>query len=253
MTHEHSFAVEQGVWNYLQAISYSRSSGRVSPPKVMPDANDTWTIAISREAGIDAGAYARAISQQLGWPVWDHELLELIALRLGANVRELESLDERHVSWIQESIEAFLSLHSVSQHTFVRHLRETVEDLAALGHCVIVGRGSPHLLPAKNTLKIRLIAPMDARIAAFRQQMQFADASHAARAVEKIDRERVRFVREHFHADAADPARYDMVLNTSHISHADCARLALDFLQAAHHHPRPNTEMRGQSALAARH
>ncbi len=139
MHNEHSIAAAQGVWNYLQAAAYARVRGQ-GP---YPAPSGTFTVAISREAGIDAGDYARAIGQQLGWPVWDHELLELVASRLGSDVHDLESLDERHVSWIQESLEAFLLLHSVNQHVFVRRLREAMEELAALGNCIIVGRGAP--------------------------------------------------------------------------------------------------------------
>ena len=222
MTNEHANSVQQGVWTYLQANAYARSRG----PGMRAPTRDTTralTIAISREAGIDAGAYARAIGQQLGWPVWDHELLERIARRLGSQVSDLEPLDERHISWLQESMEAFLALHAVNQHAFVRGLRETVEELAELGNCIIVGRGVPHLLPAKTTLKIRLVAPLEHRVIQFQKRMGMADAAQVARMLDKIDRERIRFVRDHFHQDAVDPAGYDVILNTSHFSPTDCA------------------------------
>lgn len=235
MSNEHSIAVQQGVWNYLQANAYSRSrvqGVRLAPGFNMPEA---FTIAISREAGIDAGAYARAIGEQIGWPVWDHELLELIARRSGSKVSELETLDERHVSWLQESMEAFLLVHSVNQHAFVRYLREVMEELAMQGNCIIVGRGAPHILPTKTTLKVRLVAPLEQRVATFQKKMHIADAGHAARELDKFDRERVNFVREHFHKDPLDPAGYDVVLNVSHFSQSDCAHLVLDFLQTMEH------------------
>ena len=236
MTNEHSFAAQQGVWNYLQANAYSRSRSQDLLAARTPDTTETFsTIAISREAGVDAGAYASAIGEQLGWQVWDRELLELIAMRLGSKVSELESLDERHISWVQESLEAFLLAHAVNQQAFVRHLREAVENLAARGNCIIVGRGAPHILPPKTTLKVRLVAPLEQRVAAFQKQMGITDAEHAARELKKIDRERVRFVSEHFHKDSVDPAAYDVVLNVSHFSQTDCARLVLDFLQAIEH------------------
>ncbi len=225
MTNEHSIAAAPGVLHYVQANAYSqsRSQGLRTPNALAT--HRAFSVAISREAGIDAGAYARAIGKQLGWPVWDHELLELIARRLGSNVRALESLDERHVSWIQESLEAFLSLHEVNHHSYARHLREAMEDLAAHGNCILVGRGAAHILPAKTTLKVRLVAPREQRITAFRQQTGI-DEKHAARELEKIDRERIRFVNEHFHKNSADPAAYDMVLNIAHCSETDCAARA---------------------------
>jgi hypothetical protein len=65
--------------------------------------------------------------------------------------------------------------------------------------------------------------------------MHMLDAKQAARLLEKLDRERARFVSDHFHKNSADPAGYDVVLNVSHFSPADCARLVLDFLEAVEH------------------
>lgn len=126
-----------------------------------PHRGEHLTVAISREAGIDAGAYARAIGRQLGWPVWDHELLELIAGRLGSRVSELETHDERYISWIQESLEEFLSLHTVNQQVFARYLCAAMQELAQRGNCIIVGRGARHVLLPWTTLKVRLMVPRD--------------------------------------------------------------------------------------------
>src|SRR5262245_50254509 len=40
-------------------------------------------ICISREAGAGAGAIARRVGQRLGWKVYDDELIEAIAHRMG--------------------------------------------------------------------------------------------------------------------------------------------------------------------------
>jgi cytidylate kinase len=226
----HSLAATHGALNYIQANAYSQSHNHEGRSPGVFAERDAVSVTISREAGIDAGAYAHAIGQLLGWPVWDHELLELIAQRLRSNVHDLESLDERHVSWIQESLEAFLSFHQVSQSCFVHQLRDVLEELMVQGRCIIVGRGAAHIHPSKQILKIRLVAPLEERVANFRQQTGITDVRHATREVEKIDRERVRFVSDHFHKDSADPAAYDIVLNTRHFSATDCARLVLDFL-----------------------
>jgi cytidylate kinase len=227
-----SIANAVGVSSYIQANAYLRASSESPPTDNTVAPVKTLAVAISREAGIDAAAYARAIGQLLGWSVWDHELLELVAARLGSNVRILESMDERHVSWIQESMEAFLLHHRVNQHAFALELREVLDELAAIGNCVIVGRGAPHILPPKTTLKIRLVAPLADRVAAFRSQMRFEDSARAGRELQRLDSERARFVREHFHKDPFDPAAYDVILNTSHYSPGECARIVHDLLGA---------------------
>jgi hypothetical protein len=50
---------------------------------------------------------ARAVAERLGWNVYDHELLEVVARDLHVRVKLLENVDERHVPWLQECVESF--------------------------------------------------------------------------------------------------------------------------------------------------
>jgi cytidylate kinase len=86
-------------------------------------------------------------------------------------------------------------------------------------------------LPPQTTLRVRLVGEREDRIAAFGRRRHL-DHLTAAREVEQVNRERSRFIREHFHIDPAKPRHYDLVLNTSQWSAADCA----DFILEALHH-----------------
>src|SRR6516164_8466803 len=68
-----------------------------------PEAAPAFTIAFSREAGARGTSVARQVGARLGWPVYDHELLEHIAREMKVRVGLLETVDERQVSWLQES------------------------------------------------------------------------------------------------------------------------------------------------------
>src|SRR5581483_5300174 len=67
------------------------------------------TVAISREPGTNAGSVAAALGERLGWPVYDHELIEKIAQELGLHASLVDSVDEKHTSWLRECVEAFAS------------------------------------------------------------------------------------------------------------------------------------------------
>ena len=121
------------------------------------------SIAISREAGARGSSVAREVGRRLGWTVYDHELLESIAREMKVRASLLESVDEKHKSWLEERVEAFSAIPYVSENAFVRHLVETVLSLGVHGECVIVGRGAAHILPAATTLRVRLIAALDDR------------------------------------------------------------------------------------------
>jgi cytidylate kinase len=182
------------------------------------------TIALTREAGCPGTSVAREVGSRLGWPVYDHELLELIAEEMGLRVNLLESIDERRQSWILESLETFAEARFVSENSYVRHLIQTILSLGAHGQCLIVGRGAAQILPVQTTLRVRLVAEREDRITALAARLGLP-RDEAARKVEQTDRERVAFIKDHFQRDPTEIHQYDLVLNTSRWSVADCADL----------------------------
>src|SRR5437879_5850967 len=65
-----------------------------------------FSMALTREAGTPGTSVARAVGARLGWPVFDHELVEAVAREMGLRARLLESVDERQKSWLLEMTEA---------------------------------------------------------------------------------------------------------------------------------------------------
>jgi cytidylate kinase len=188
------------------------------------------TIALSREAGAGGSAVARKVGEQLAWPVYDRELLQELAREMGLRVGLLEAVDERQDSWLRECLDSFMAAPTVSDSAYVRHLGQVLFSLAAHGECVVVGRGAVYILPAATTLRVRLFAPLAHRVAAARQRLGLSRAD-ATRWVEKTDRERDGFVRDHFHKDAADPCHYDLLLNTARLCAEESAELIIAALR----------------------
>jgi cytidylate kinase len=188
------------------------------------------TIALSREAGANGSLVARAVGERLGWVVYDRELVEHVAADMGVRTSLLESLDEKHSSWLLECLGAFTSAPAVSESAYARRLLETLLSLGAQGECIIVGRGAAQVLPAGLTLRVRLVAPVDDRVKVVCQRFGIP-VEEAKRWVERTDGERLRFVRDHFRKDAMDPREYDLILNTSRFSVAECADLIIEALR----------------------
>jgi cytidylate kinase len=180
------------------------------------------TIAISRELGARGTTVGLAVGERLGWPVYDHELLELIAREQKLRLSLLESVDERRTSWIEECIEAFGEIPAVTDSAYARYLTETMLSLAAHGECVIVGRGAAQILPPASTLRVRLVAPLEDRIAWMSRERNLPK-DVAARYVVETERDRVGFIRAHFQKDPTDPTGYDLLLNSSRFAVASCA------------------------------
>jgi cytidylate kinase len=205
-----------------------------------------FSIAISSETGTRGPAVARIVGERLGWSVYDRELLEIIARNLHVAVKSVENVDEHHVTWLQECVESFAAVPAVREQKFVCHLIEAMLSLSARGRCVIVGRGSPFVLPAATTLRVRLTAPLADRIDAICQERHLS-RSDAARHIEQIDRYRTHFVKLHFQRDAGDVQHYDLMVNTSQFPIDECAQLIVNGLMQKSH-----AAARSESNITAR-
>jgi cytidylate kinase len=209
-----------------------------------PPAPRGFTIAISREAGANGSAVGRLLGERLGWPVYDYELVEHIAGDMGLRSELLESVDEKRMSWLQEFAESFASEGSVTESAYIRHLVETLLTLAVHGECIIVGRGANVVAPPETTLRIRLVAPIWARIATVQKRRNLA-FGEAQQWIEKTDRDRARFIKDHFHKEADDPHLHDLVLNTWRFSLEACAEIIIDVL----HHMEAQVRQRAGSSV----
>ena len=124
-----------------------------------------FTIAFSREAGAGGITVAREVGRRLSWPSYDQELLENLAKELKVDVSFLEDYDERRGSFLVDTIKSFSAAASVSEVTYFRRLVRMLQVLGARGECLVVGRGSTFVLPPETTLRVRIVATRDDRIA----------------------------------------------------------------------------------------
>jgi cytidylate kinase len=182
------------------------------------------SIAISRQAGSRGAEVARLVGEELGWPVYDHELLQRISQDKGLHARLLERLDERHTGWLEEISTTLIAPAGGKEMSYVRSLLELFASLSEQGHCVIVGRGAAHVLPAETTLRVRMVAPRANRIEAVMTTKGLSKAE-AERWIDRTDSERRGFVKHYFNRDVDDPMGCDLLLNTGRLSPRTCAGL----------------------------
>ncbi len=216
------------------ALELARQQRRVRLTEPLPGAPPAlpalpFTIAISREAGANGQTIARVVGDRLGWAVYDRELVTLLAEQMGVSAELLEELDEKRGNWLRECLQSLTSAHRPGQSSYIHQLGKVLLMLAAHGECVIVGRGAGQILPAATTLRVRLIAPESERIAVIQKRLGLA-RDEAERWVQKTDRERHHFVRDHFHKDPGDPHGYDLVLNSVRYSAEAAAVLIVEAL-----------------------
>jgi hypothetical protein len=189
-----------------------------------PKPKQLATIAISREAGAPGVEIGEAAGERLGWPVYDREVLEMIAQKAGLRAELLESMDEHDPNWLVDALAGLGTAAALHSASYVHHLIRVVAALAARGGCIIVGRGATALLPPSTTLRVRVVADYKDRIARSARKFKLTTAEAAER-VKRVDYERRHFVANHFHRDVADSHNFDLVLNASRLDVPTCASL----------------------------
>ena len=75
-----------------------------------------------------------------------------------------------------------------------------------------------------------IVASRDDRIAFIARERKLSPVE-AAHFVDTKDRDRNKFIKDHFHKDPADPQNYDLILNRSRFSVDETADLVIEALQ----------------------
>jgi len=212
---DHSVNRLGALGNLLQGTKYKENQGtaRTAPPR--------HVITISREAGALGTTVARALGERLGWPVYDHEMLDRVGKEMGLDVDMVKLIDEKPMSWLEECIVALVSQYNLSHDRYMIRLTATVRSLGEQGNCVIVGRGANFLLPRETTVNVRLVGDQKDRVAHTQRKLNLSE-KEAGRWVEKTDSQRQEFIKRHFGKEVGYPLLYDLVLNTSRLSADDC-------------------------------
>lgn len=197
-------------------------------------------ITISRQFGAAGVPVGRALADRFGAEFLDRAIVAQVALRSGIPERDLETYDERLPSFWQRVASALASsspepelpalpyaehMSAMSVHDrLVMITRTVIEEAAARGNAVIVGRGAAFILGKRpNTLHVQLFASLEARVRWLLARVE--ELPDEARPEERslrelcnsIDGERAEYVRRLFNANWLDARHYDVAVDSGRI------------------------------------
>ncbi len=195
-----------------------------------PEVPAGLSIAISREAGARGGTIARHAGARLGWQVYPQDLLEYVTQDAAARQEILDDLPSGAEAWVEEQLNGLVGAGGVSRNPSVIELARVVLYLGARGEAVVVGRGAGCVLPGGTTLNVRIVAPLEDRVAYMAQWLRLTD-DEAADHVRRLDQRRTEFVSTHFNREPADVHQYDLILNSSLLGEDRCAELIVQAAQ----------------------
>ena len=167
-------------------------------------------ITISRQIGAGETTIAPAVAERLGWDCVDHKLLDREVEETGIIMPYVAHYDE-HVPGLLEAWQRPLEASK-----YFLALKRIVEEYAAKGNVVIVGRGGNFLLKDADALHVRLVADMSFRIQRV-MEVRWVNEGPAHEIIQQNDHDRAAFHRHYFKADWHDPLNYHLILNTSRL------------------------------------
>lgn len=196
--------IEELVREQLEASEMARRKAIESGAKhVAP------VITLSRSMGSGARIIAGILAKELGWSLWDKELLDAIALESGVSLKVVERFDERGASDMEMFVRSVLGDYEMGNFIYARHLVRAVASIAQLGNAIILGRGANIILP--NALNVRTDASYERRIENMMHYEQLTREQAATR-IQQSDRERECFLIQVFGKHKIRNSHFDISL-----------------------------------------
>jgi cytidylate kinase len=192
-------------------------------------------VTVSRQHGAGGGDVARRLAKELGLDVFDREIIQQIAESTHLSEQVVGALDDKARELLTEWLSGIASHNYLSSVEYRYQLTRVVGAVAHHGGAVILGRGAHLILGRGEALRVFVVAPLEARIAAVMQRDGITERD-ARRQIQRVEADRMAFLMKHFHAGFDDPTCFDLVVNTSLLGIENaCAtiRVAAERLQAA--------------------
>ncbi len=180
-------------------------------------------LTISREFGSGGTEIAGIIARELGWKLVDKEVIAEISRREQVDPADVAAVDGRVDPWLHRitrsiwgtgvdgvSVVAPVKLFDAEEAAFVA--KAVIEEAYRIGHCVIVGRGSPCILQDKEDVFHAFIyARWEDRVRRVKQRVESGTDVEAL--IRATDSERMEYVRLYYERNRLDPYLYDFMID----------------------------------------
>ncbi len=179
-------------------------------------------ITISRTTGCGARQIADRLAEQLGYQVWDSEIMISICQNMELSKSRYNLLDEHKFAMGKNYMGDFFDDKGLSNFTYKKELTKLLYTICLNNKAIIIGRGANFFI--KNALHVRLDADINKRIT------KIAEDLHSSRIVAKdyiakTDKARVKFVNSCFGKERVRNFKYDISLDTDNFTYDDVCKI----------------------------
>jgi hypothetical protein len=202
-------------------------------------------LTVERESGAGGGIIAWQAAEMLGWKLLDSALIGAVAREAQVNRETVMRYDERVDSWWHRfhrrglwslAVEGGVAPNDVwfpDAESMAVSAGQAIAKAAAIGNCVIVGRGAQCVLQDRgDVFHVFIYGPGRERISRVRRRIQ--PSENAGEAIRLTDAERARYIRTYYGCDWKDPHLYHMMVS-SEIGLEKAAAMVVDAVQQTKH------------------
>lgn len=197
----------------IQAIVSSISTAGGEPHLVT---SGRPVVCISRDYGTGGDEVAKLLAARLGVEVYDRVIVERISQRLDGEPETMRALDAGASKLRDLWLYSLVTGQNLNADHYKRHLINVIVSIGRSGG-VILGRGAYLILANSGALRVRITGSLD--ICAKRiSEAEGIDFDTARKRVEEVNRNRGKFIWDHFQERSNDPRTFDLIINTDHIA-----------------------------------
>lgn len=193
-------------------------------------------ITVSRQFAAAGGPIGVALARRFDAQLLDREIVADVAERAGLTEEEAEGYDEQLPGLWQRIVAALamggpdpslpplpggLVPTAAVQERLAQMTRAVIEEAAARGNAVIMGRGGAYIVPrGPNVLHVQLHAALDARIRYLLARVEEIpadtrpDEASLRELCRTMDTRRADYIHRLFDRDWRDPDAYDLSIDT---------------------------------------
>ncbi len=197
-------------------------------------------ITITRQYGSGGHDIGKLLSERLGIPFYDKELISLAAKKSGVSPEVFAQADERMSNSLLYTLSTglynygngFSAMGDLPMNDRLYILQhKIIKEKAEKEVFVVVGRCADYILKEyDNVVRVFVYADLDVR-ARRAVERQDIEASRARQAVYKVDKNRANYYSFYSGQKWGAPENYDLCLNSTKLSVEQAADLIIDYLK----------------------
>ena len=184
-------------------------------------------ITISRQFGSGGRTIGRLLSEKLGIPCYDNELIEKLAQESGFDKNYIAEQGEytAHSNWFVNAFSTGRSSYPTNQDYLWKIQRQIILDLAEQSPCIIVGRCADYILREKaDCLRVFIHADMEHRAERIVKLYGESDVAPEKRLRDK-DKRRSAYYRFYTDTEWGIAEHYHVCLNSGALGIETCVAL----------------------------